>query len=101
MFLFRRRRPVEGVYLDSKPLGIPIAEPVAYKTEKKGLVMMTPKEKNITFLLFEYWCNKKKTKYHELKPLPTYTIKHGKMKKIKNKIFDENTCVVGVKMQII
>ena len=99
MFLFRRRRPVEGVYLDSKPLGMPIAEPVAYKTEK-GFVMMTPKEKNMTFILFEYWCNKQR-KYNESKPLPTYTLKHGKMKKNKNTIFDENTCVVGRKVQII
>lgn len=100
MFLFRRRRPIEGVYLDSKPLGIPIAEPVAYKTEKRGFVLMTEKEKYLTFLLFEYWCNKKKQN-NESKPLPTYSIKSGKLKKIENKVFDENTCVVGRKVQII
>ena len=101
MLLFRRRRrPIEGVYLDSKPLGIPIAEPVAYKTEKTRFVMMTDNEKYVTFLLFEYWCNKKNT-YNESKPLPTYRIKHGKMEKVENKVFDETACVVGRKIQII
>ena len=59
MFLFRRRRPVEGVYLYSITRGIPIAEPVSYKTENTGLVLMTSEEKYMTFLLSEYWSNKK------------------------------------------
>ena len=100
MFLFRqRRRLVEGVYLGSTELGIPIAEPFAYKVEG-DIVLLTPDEISLTFLLFEYLMNIGK-KCSNSNSLPTYTIKRGKMEKIKNKMFDENTCVVGIKVQVV
>tara|TARA_A100001015_G_C15032750_1_gene734261 strand:+ start:3495 stop:3698 length:204 start_codon:yes stop_codon:yes gene_type:complete len=67
---------------------------------------MTTREKYLSFLMYEYWCNKE-IEYKRSNPLPTptplptYIAKYGKVKKTKNGMFDKNTCVVGVKIQRI